>query len=218
MSRVIGQGNSTRKPGLKLGQRFKTLALGVSLGLPLLAVFSQTGSVFAQQEPPGAKVQVSYDPRTEAPRTGAPRTGAEDGARLPDPSALDIPSLIRDCDRLGTAMHLRLPEYTYIQTRLSRELDQRGKLVERVSAYEAYPITVLGQQRHVISLINENGAPLSAKRLKKERQQAAKEIETAERESALQGGGEPTPGAERYVTAGIGVSQDGDGVWVGVSQ
>ena len=213
MSRVIGQGNSTRKPSLKLGQRFKTLALGVSLGLPLLAAFSQTGSVFAQQEPPGAKVQVSYDPRTEAPRTGA-----EDGARLPDPSALDIPSLIRDCDRLGTAMHLRLPEYTYIQTRLSRELDQRGKLVERVSAYEAYPITVLGHHRHVISLINENGAPLSAKRLKKERQQAAKEIETAERESALQGGGEPTPGAERYVTAGIGVSQDGDGVWVGVSQ
>jgi hypothetical protein len=126
--------------------------------------------------------------------------------------------LIRDSDRLGTAMHLRLPEYTYLQTRLSREFDQRGKMVERVSAYEAYPIIVPGHQRHVISLISEDGAPVSPKRLKKERQQAAKEIETAERESALQVGGAPTAGAEKYVAAGIGVSQAGDGVSIGVSQ
>jgi hypothetical protein len=126
--------------------------------------------------------------------------------------------LISDSDRLGTAMHLRLPEYTYLQTRLSRELDQRGKLVEHVSAYEAYPIKVLGHQRHVISLISEDGAPVSPKRLKKERQQAATEIEAAERESALQVDGASTAGAEKYVAAGIGVSQAGDGVWIGVSQ
>jgi hypothetical protein len=115
-------------------------------------------------------------------------------------------------------MHSRLPEYTYLQTRLSRELDQRGKLVERVSAYEAYPIKVQGHHRHVISLVSEFGLPVSPKRLKKERQQAVKEIETAERESALQLGGAPTADAEKYVTAGIGVSQAGDGVWIGVSQ
>jgi hypothetical protein len=115
-------------------------------------------------------------------------------------------------------MHLRLPEYTYLQTRLSRELDQRGRLIEHVSAYEAYPIVVLGRQRHVISLISEDGAQVSPKRLKKERQQAAKEIETAERESALQVGGALTAGAEKYVAAGVGVSQAGDGVWIGVSQ
>jgi hypothetical protein len=115
-------------------------------------------------------------------------------------------------------MHLRLPEYTYIQTRLSRELDQRGKLVERVSAYEAYPIKVLGHHRHVISLVSENGAPVSPKRLKKERQQAAKEMESAERESAFQARDASKVSAEKYVTAGIGVSQAGDGVWIGVSQ
>jgi len=115
-------------------------------------------------------------------------------------------------------MHLRLPEYTYLQTRLSRELDQRGKMVERASAYEAYPIIVLGHQRHVISLISEDGAPVSPKRMKKERQQAAKEIETAERESAIQVSGALAGGAEKYVAAGIGVSQTGDGVWIGVSQ
>jgi len=131
---------------------------------------------------------------------------------------LDIPLVIRDSDRLGTAMHLLLPEYTYLQTRVSRELNQRGKLVEHVSAYDAYPIKVLGRHHHVISLISENGAPISPKRLKKEREQAAKEIETAERESAFQSGGAPTAGAEKYIAAGIGMSQAGDGVWIGVSQ
>ena len=140
------------------------------------------------------------------------------GAQLPALSSLDIPRLIRDSDRLGTAMHLRLPEYTYLQTRLSREFDQRGKLVERVSVYEAYPIKVLGHHRHVISLINEDGAPISPKRLKKERQRAAKEIEKAEHENALQPSGAPAAGAEKYIAAGIGVSPSGDGVWIGVSQ
>jgi hypothetical protein len=185
------------------------LALGVSLLLPLLTAHPRTVSVVAQQEPPpGAEVQVAY----------FPPTAAVDGARLPDLSSLDIPLLIRDSDRLGTAMHLRLPEYTYLQTRVSRELDQRGKLVERVNAYEAYPIIVLGHQRHVISLISADGAPVSPKRLKKERQQAAKEIEAAERESAIQVSGAPAGGAEKYIAAGIGVSQAGDGVWIGVSQ
>jgi len=198
-----------RKSIPKLRRRFGTLALGVSLLLPLLAVYPRTVSVVARQEPPpGAKVKVAY----------VPRNAADDGARLPDLSSLDISLLIRDSDRLGTAMHLRLPEYTYLQTRLSRELDQRGKMVERASAYEAYPIIVLRHQRHVISLISEDGAPVSPKRLKKERLQAAKEIETTERESALQVGGATTAASEKYVAAGIGVSQAGDGVWIGVSQ
>lgn len=208
MSRVIGQCNSRQKSALKLRRRFKTLALVASLGLPLLTAYPQTVSVVTQEPPPGTKTQVAY----------VPRTAAVDGARLPDLSSLDIPLLIRDSDRLGAAMHLRLPEYTYLQTRLSRELDQRGKLVERVSAYEAYPIKVLGHHRHVISLVSEDGAPVSPKRLKKERQQAAKEIETAERDSVLHVSGAFTTSAEKYVTAGIGVSQTGDGVWVGVSQ
>jgi len=209
MSRAISRPDSVRKFTPKLRRRFRTFALGVTLLLPLLTAYPRTVSVVAQQEPPpGAKAQVAYDPSN----------AADDGARLPALSSLDIPLLIRDSDRLGTAMHLRLPEYTYLQTRVSREFDQRGKLVEHVSAYEAYPIIVLGHQRHVIGLISEDGAPVSPKRMKKERQQAAKEIETAERESAIQVSGAPAGGAEKYVAAGIGVSQIGDGVWIGVSQ
>src|SRR5262249_9668266 len=192
MSRAIEECNSVRKPAPELRRRFKALALAISfcsMGLPLLTAYSQTVSVAAPQEPPGVKAQIAY----------IPRIAAVDGVRLPEISSLDIPLLIRDSDRLGAAMHLRLPEYTYLQTRLSRELDQRGKMIEHVSAYEAYPIIIMGHHRHVISLISEGGAPISPKRLKKERQQAAKEIEAAERESGGQDNGAPTTGAERYV-------------------
>src|SRR5215813_10160555 len=144
MSRAISRRDSMWRFDPKLRRRFRTWALGVSLLLPLLTAYPRTVSVVAQQEPPpGAKAQVAY----------VPRNAADDGARLPALSSLDIPLLIRDSDRLGTAMHLRLPEYTYLQTRLSRELDQRGKMIEHVSAYEAYPIIIMGHHRHVISLI-----------------------------------------------------------------
>jgi hypothetical protein len=212
MACAIEQCDSIQKPALKPRRKLKTLALAISfgsLGWPLCNAYSQTATIITRQEPPqSAKTEIA----------DAAPIAASDDARLPGLSSLDIPMLISDSDRLGAAMHLRLPEYTYLQIRVSREFDQRGKLIEHVSAYEAYPIKFLGRHHHVISLISEDGAPVSPKRLKKERQQAAKEIETAERESALQAGDAPAVGAEKYVAAGIGVSQAGDGVWVGVSQ
>ena len=212
MACAIEQCDSTRKSTLTLWRKFKPLALAIlfgPLGWPLCTAYSQTSPVVTHHETPQSA-------RTEG--DNASPAAASDAARLPDLTSLDIPLVIRDSDRLGTAMHLLLPEYTYLQTRVSRELNQRGKLVEHVSAYDAYPIKVLGRHHHVISLISENGAPISPKRLKKEREQAAKEIETAERESAFQSGGAPTAGAEKYIAAGIGMSQAGDGVWIGVSQ
>jgi len=187
----------------------KTLVLAISLSVLHLTAYPQTISVVTQQEPPPeAKVQTAY----------ILRNAAINGARLPEISSLDIPLLIRESDRVGAAMHLQLPEYTYIQTRLSRELNQRGKLIEHSSAYEAYPLKVNGHHRHVISMISEDGVPLSPKRLKQERLEAAKEIEEAERENTSELSGVPPTGTEKYITAGIGLSQAGDGVWVGVSQ
>ena len=214
MSRTVGQCDSTRKAALKFRRQFNPLALAISLGSlgPLWLLFGiaypQTVSAVRPQEPPRTKAQIA----------SASRTATADSIQLPDPSSLDIPSLIRDSDRLGTAMHLRLPEYTYLQTRVSRELDQRGKLVEHVSTYEAYPIKVLSAHRHIISLISEDGVRLSPKRLKKERQQAVKAMETAEQDSVPQAGSARAESAEKYVTAGLGVNEIGEGVWVGVSQ
>jgi hypothetical protein len=194
---------------MKHGRRFKTLALAALPALLLLAFYPQAAAVVAGQNPSVANVRIAY----------IPIAAAENDARLTDLSSLDVALLIRDSDILGSAMHLRLPEYTYLQKRLSRELDQRGRLIEHDATYEAYPITIRGRLRHVVSLISEDGAPVSPKRLKKEREQAAKEIEAAERESASAA---PSPEAEKeaekYVTAGIGMSQTGDGVWIGVSQ
>jgi hypothetical protein len=207
MSRVIEQYNSMRRLALKPRRIFKSLALGSLLGLPLLTAYSQTVSLDTRNDQPeSSKAQTAYAPRTV------------NGAPLPNLSALDIPLLIQESDRLGTAMHLRLPEYTYLQTRLSREPDRRGKLVENVSVYEAYPITILGHHRHIISMISENGAKISPKRLKEERQRAAEEMEAAERERVLRDPGAPATGAGRYITAGIGLSQAGGGVWIGISQ
>ncbi len=212
MPRAIEPCGFMRKPILKIRPQFNMLALAISicsLGLLVTTAYPQSASVVREQEAPSvAKAHEDYTTRTVV----------VDGARLPDLSSLDILPLIHESDRLGAAMHSRLPEYTYIQTRLSREVNQRGKLIERVAAYEAYPIKVLGHHRHIISLISQNGAPVSPKRLKKEREQAAKEIEEAERDSAFQASGATAPRAERYISAGIGVSQNGDGVWVGVSQ
>src|SRR5262245_38779626 len=209
MSRVIEYCNSRQSPALNLRQLFKTLALVGALGLLHLTAYPQTVSVVTQQEQPS-------EPKGQA--GFILRNTAVDFARLPDLSSLDIPLLIRESDRVGTAMHLRLPEYTYIQTRLSREFNDHGKLVEHKSAFEAYPLKVFGNHRHVISLISEDGVPLSPRRLNEERLEAAKEIEAAEREAALQASASSPARPERYVTAGIGLSQAGDGVWVGVSQ
>ena len=52
MSRAISRRDSMWKFTPKLRRRFKALELGASLGLLLLAVYPQTVSVVAQQEPP----------------------------------------------------------------------------------------------------------------------------------------------------------------------
>jgi hypothetical protein len=208
----LGRRHSPEKTALRFRHQLNPLMLAISLwatGLLPVPAHSQTVSGINQQEaPPAAKARIVY----------APRTAAADPAQLPDLSSLDIPALICDSDRLGTAMHLRLPEYTYLQTRLSRELNQRGKLVEHVGVYEAYPIKVRSAERHVVSLISEDGVPISPKRLKKERQSAIKAMEAAEQSSAQQASDELDARSEKYVTAGIGVNDFGEGVWVGVSQ
>src|SRR5215510_6220503 len=163
MSRVIEYCYSRQSPALRLRQLFKTLALVGSIAVLHLTAYPQTISVVTKQDPPTeSKVQAAY----------FFRNAAVDVPRPPNLSSLDIPLLIRDSDRVGTAMHLRLPEYTYIQTRLSREFNDRGKLIEHKSAFEAYPLNVLGNHRHVISLISEDDVPLSPKRLKEERLEA----------------------------------------------
>lgn len=135
------------------------------------------------------------------------------GASLTLPT-LDIPALIRDCDRNGTAIHQRLPEYTYMQKRVMREVAERGQITEKERLYEAYPMRMQNRHRHVIILVSKDGVPLAPERVEKERAAAVGRMEQVEREEGEAGEG----GDGRYVSVGIGISPDGEGVNFGVSQ
>jgi hypothetical protein len=203
MSHITGQHAPALKFVLTLHRQFKVLVLTASLSA-LLSVPAHPQDILAARE----------QNRLPSAKTAAEAASAQ----LPGSSSLDLPALIRESDRNGTAMHLRLPEYTYLQKRLSREVGQRGQITESVSLYEAYPIKATGRHRHVISLISKDGVPVSPKRREKERQRAVKLMEAAERNETGSSNRAVTASAEKYVTTGIGVSQAGEGVWVGVSQ
>lgn len=134
--------------------------------------------------------------------------------------SLDIPALIGESDCNGAAMHQRLLEFTYIQKRTTREAGPKGKLIERVREFEAYPVKTEGRHRHVLSLIKKDGVPLSEKQIEQNRQLAAAEMEKAASEETAPDTAPESKGAEKYITAGIGIGPDqtGEGVWLGVSQ
>ncbi len=136
----------------------------------------------------------------------------------PNLETLDVPALIQASDRNGAAMHSRLLEFTYIQKRITREIDPKGNVIERIREFEAYPIKTEARHRHVLSLIKKDGVPVSPEQLKLNRQFAVAEMEQAEPEDATTS---PKPESEaggKYVTAGIGIGSAGEGVWLGVSQ
>lgn len=136
----------------------------------------------------------------------------------PDLQTLDIPALIQASDRNGAAMHSRLLEFTYIQKRITREVDPKGKEIERIREFEAYPIKTEARHRHVLSLIKKDGVPVSPEQLKLNRQFAVAEMEQAEPVDATTSPKPESEAAEKYVTAGIGIGSAGEGVWLGVSQ
>ncbi|HEX4947559.1 MAG TPA: hypothetical protein VFZ34_12895 [Blastocatellia bacterium] len=127
-------------------------------------------------------------------------------------AALDIPALIRTADHNGTMMHQRLPEYTYMQKRITRELAERGRIRERERLYEAYPMRMPNRHRHVIILVSVDGVPLTPERAAQERAAAVDRMEQVERNET------GTDSADRYVAVGIDISPDGAGVFFGISQ
>lgn len=135
-----------------------------------------------------------------------------------DLEKLNISELIQDAERNGAIMHQRLPEYTYIQKRITREFGENHRQTVRIREYEAFPTQVNGRHRHILSLISRDGVPVPEDQLEKNRLSAANEMEQAER------GELPAPDAHeesnsvQYVTAGIGIGSDGTGIWLSASQ
>lgn len=131
-------------------------------------------------------------------------------------SAAEVQLLIQISDHNGAKLHQRLAEYTYLQRRTTREAGPKGKLIEEVRDYEAYPVKRAGSHQHVLSLVKKDGVPVSAAQLEQNRLAAAREMEQAETEAQRPAPTNQQP--DKYITAGIGLDETGAGIWLGVSQ
>lgn len=132
--------------------------------------------------------------------------------------SFDVQSLVKSSDLNGAAMHQRLPEYTYIQTRITREKDRNGRVSERVRQYEAYPINVSGRHRHILSMISRDGVAIPPDQIEKNRRLAVDEMEKAELTEVPSPDAHDAAAPVQYVTAGIGIGASGEGVWLSASQ
>ncbi len=147
-----------------------------------------------------------------------PIQGQQPAGQQRDLESLDIQALIRESDRNGSIQHQRLPEFTYIQKRITREIGANKKLTERIREFEAYPVRVGGRHRHILSLISMDGVPVPSDQVEKNRVSAAREMEQAERAELAAPEAHDSSNPIQYVTAGIGIGADGTGVWVSASQ
>ena len=92
---------------------------------------------------------------------------------------LDIPTLIRDCER-NLDLYEGIFNYTYTQKRTVRSFNKRGEITkEDVEVSEAYPTK--NRENLVLIKISENGIRRSAQQIVEARRRAVKQIEKAER-------------------------------------
>jgi hypothetical protein len=101
--------------------------------------------------------------------------------RQSDPTqstAEDIAKLIDECGLQTAVMANRLFNYSFNQTIMDEVLDKAGRVKSSDSKlYEVYPTAIGRQARLIYIQVAENGAPLSADKIEKQRQRAAKETE-----------------------------------------
>ena len=97
----------------------------------------------------------------------------------------EIAKLIDECGRQTTVMASRLFNYSFIQTATDEVLDKTGRVKSSESkVYEVYPLSIGRRARFIFVQIAENGTPLSADKIEKQRERAAKETEELEKSQA----------------------------------
>jgi hypothetical protein len=98
---------------------------------------------------------------------------------LTQTTQLDIPSLIRECER-NLRQYEGVYDYAFKQKQTIRFFDKSGELKkEEVEIFEAYPTR--NRQNLVLVKLSENGVPLSPEKIAAGRKRAVKQIEEAER-------------------------------------
>jgi hypothetical protein len=94
----------------------------------------------------------------------------------------EIAKLIDECGLRTTVMANRLFNYSFNQTSTDEVLDNTGRIKNSESKlYEVYPIAIGRRVRLIYVQIAENGTPLSADKIERQRQRAAKETEELEK-------------------------------------
>lgn len=94
----------------------------------------------------------------------------------------EIAKLINDCGQQTTVMANRLFNYSFSQTATDEVLDKTGRIKSTESkVYEVYPTAIGRRVRLIYVQVAENGVPLSADKIEKQRQRAAKETEELEK-------------------------------------
>src|SRR3954469_704633 len=97
----------------------------------------------------------------------------------------EIARLINDCGLQTTVMANRLFNYSFNQTATDEVLDKTGHVKSTESkVYEVYPTAIGRRVRLIYVEVAENGTPLSAEKIEKQRQRAAKETEELEKLAA----------------------------------
>lgn len=120
-----------------------------------------------------------------------------------------ISALVADCGLRTTQMTARIFEYTYAETALEYEVDKAGKVkVTGERVYEVYPVRNR-KGGYVRVQVSENGSQLSAEKIARERERAAKSLtETEGAAASSQAGVTAQVSIQKAFTSfGIGVEQ-----------
>lgn len=139
----------------------------------------------------------------------APRGSAARPADSPALSPEQVAALVAECGRRTTRMTTRIFDYTYTETLLEYEVDEAGKVrVASERVFEVYPVWNR-KGGYVRVQVSQNGAPLGAEKVARERERAVKSL--AEAEAAARGPQAATAaevsGPQAFTSFGIGVEQ-----------
>lgn len=100
-------------------------------------------------------------------------------------TAAEIAKLINECGLRTTQMTGRLYNYTFHATDTDYVLDKHGRVKsEQSKVSEVYPINIGNRRKWIYVQVSENGVPLSADKIARERERAVKETLELERQAS----------------------------------
>lgn len=177
---------------------------GCGVKILLIVGFLVLTPVFARSQD-GIPKQDSSNNKTDARRQSA-------AAKAPNLSAEEIAALVSKSGEQMTRMNaIIFYNYLYVQTDIEYELDERGQVArEKSKVYEIYPVR---GRSNVRVPLGENGKPLTAEKIERERRRAAEELLEAEKKSARTqnqpavAAAAAQPSDKRFYSIGIALTQ-----------